>query len=150
MKKLLQLLFCGILVCIAASCSHGAKAINEAYDEACQALPAERIAATLANGEINCKTLTSEELAKLGAVLDYLANHGMYSANFEAQVDMYQFGHLLDHYREVEGNVDKLQLNNFIREIQIAQPLPPAPPAPAGQTPDSCPPESPAPEASAS
>lgn len=142
MKKVLQLLICGLLVSVAASCSHGAKAIDIAYEEACQAAPAERIATTLCNGEIKTETLTSDEAAKLGAVLDYLANHGMYSANFEAQVDPYQFGRLLDHYREIEKNVDRIKLQEYLQNILVAQPAPAAP--------ESVPaPETPAPEAPA-
>lgn len=142
MKKLFQLMAAALLVIVVASCSQGAKAVNEAYEEACKAEPSEKIATTLCNGEIKCETLSVDELAKLGAVLDYLANHGMYSANFEAQVDMYQFGRLLDSYRSVEKNVERVQLNNYVREINIAQPLPPAPPA--GPAPEGLAPEAPA------
>ena len=113
MKRLLQFMSGGLLMILAASCSHGAKAINEAYEEACKAFPSEKIATTLCNGEIKCNTLTSDEAAKLGAVLDYLTNHGLYSADFEAQVDMYQFGHLLDGYRELEKNMTGTERNKM-------------------------------------
>lgn len=136
MKKIFQLLACGFLALAAASCSQGATAINKAFEEAGKAEPSEKIATTLCNGEIKCSTLTSDELAKLGAVLDYLQNHGMYSANFEAQVDMYQFGNLLQDYRNVEKNVDMVTLRNYVRELQINLPEPP--PAPEGN--GACPP----------
>ncbi|MCH5238484.1 MAG: hypothetical protein J1E95_11930, partial [Muribaculaceae bacterium] len=54
-----------------------------------------------------------------------LSNHGMYSANFEAQVDMYQFGKLLDSYRAVQQSKDgsdKILLDNYIKNIQLGQP----------------------------
>ena len=123
MKKIFQLLFCSLLVIVAASCSQGAAAVDKAFQQACQAEPSEKIATTLCNGDIKCETLTSDEAAKLGAVLDYLANHGMYSANFEAQVDPYQFGHLLDSYRSIEKNVDRRQLNEYVKEIQMGLPV---------------------------
>ena len=125
MKKVFQFLAIGILLIMAASCSQGANAIDKAYQEACQAEPSEKIATTLCNGNISCATLTNDENAKLGAVLDYLANHGMYSANFEAQVDMYQFGKLLDSYRSVQQNKtgsDRILMDNYIKNIQIANP----------------------------
>ena len=125
MKKILQLIACALFVFVGASCSQGSAAIDKAYQEACQAAPAEKIATTLCNGDINCKTLTSDENAKLGAVIDYRSNHGMYSANFEAQVDMYQFGKLLDDYRAVQANKDgsdRILLDNYIKNIQVASP----------------------------
>lgn len=102
MKKLFQLLACSLLVFVAASCSQGASAIDKAYEQACEAAPVEKIATTLCNGNIDCKTLTSDETAKLGAVIEYITQHGMYSANFEDQVDMYQYGKIIDGYRELE------------------------------------------------
>ena len=125
MKKIFLFLSFGILLMLAASCSQGASAIDKAYQEACAAAPAEKIATTLCNGNISCPTLTTDENAKLGAVLDYLANHGMYSANFEAQVDMYQFGKLLDSYRAVQQNKDgsdRILIENYLKNIQVANP----------------------------
>lgn len=104
MKKLFQLLACGLLVILAWSCDQGASAINKAYDQALKAASAEEVATTLCNGDIKCATLTSDEAAKLGACIGYITYTGMYSANFEAQVDMYQWGKLLDGYRELEKN----------------------------------------------
>ena len=153
MKRLLQFMSGGLLMILAASCSHGAKAINEAYDEACKAFPSEKIASTLCNGEIDCKTLTADEAAKLGAVIDYLQNHGMYSANFEAQVDPYQLGKLLEGYRNISKNVDPVLLQQYVKEINMNLPpqapgeVPP-PPAPGGCPPPpaqgECPPPAPA------
>ena len=102
MKKVFQFLLCGLLICVAASCSQGAAAIDKAYEQACKAAPAEEVATTLCNGDIKCSTLTSDEAAKLGAVLGYITYTGLYTANFEAQVDMHQFGDLLEGYREIE------------------------------------------------
>lgn len=124
MKRLFQLFACALVMFVAAACSHGATAIDKAYDEACQAAPVEKIATTLCNGEIDCKTLTSDEAAKLGAVLGYISQHGMYSANFEAQVDMYQFGHLLDNYRELENNMtsdERLKMEELTKNIYNGQ-----------------------------
>lgn len=113
MKKLFQLLGLTLLVFVATSCSQGAAAIDKAYQQACEAAPAEKIATTLCNGDIKCETLTSDEAAKLGAVIGYLSYHGMYSSDFEAQVDMYQFGHLLDGYRELEKNMTGTERNKM-------------------------------------
>lgn len=124
MKKLFQLLTCAILVFAAASCSQGASAIDKAYEEACKAAPAEKIATTLCNGDIKCATLTSEEACKLGAVLGYLSYHGMYSADFEAQVDMHQFGDLLEGYRNLEKNMtgtDRLRIEQLTKDIMVNQ-----------------------------
>ena len=124
MKKLLQLLSLTLLVFIATSCSQGAAAIDKAYQQACEAAPAEKIATTLCNGDIKCETLTSEEAAKLGAVIGYLSYHGMYSSNFEAQVDMYQFGHLLEGYRNLEKNMtgtDRLKVEQLTKELMVNQ-----------------------------
>ena len=126
MKKLFQILVCAVLV-VAASCSHGAKAINEAFNEACKAEPVEKVATTLCNGEIDCATLTTDEAAKLGAVLGYITYTGMYSANFEDQVDMYQFGKLLDGYREIEKDTDKQLIEQYTKEIFVTATPPPAP-----------------------
>ena len=122
MKKLFQLFALTMLVFVATSCSQGAAAIDKAYQQACEAAPAEKIATTLCNGDIKCETLTSEEAAKLGAVIGYLSYHGMYSSNFEAQVDMYQFGHLLDGYRNLEKNMtgtEKLEIEKLTKEILV-------------------------------
>lgn len=124
MKKLLQFLVCGILLIAASSCSQGAAAIDKAYQQACEAAPAEKIATTLCNGDIKCSTLTSEEAAKLGAVLGYLSYHGMYSSNFESQVDMHQFGDLLEGYRELERNqtgTDRARIEELTRQIMVNQ-----------------------------
>ena len=122
MKKILSFVACALLF-VMASCSQGAAAIDKAYEQACKAAPAEEIATTLCNGDIKCSTLTSEEAAKLGAVLGYLTYHGMYSADFEAQVDMHQFGDLLNGYRELEKNMtgtQRLEVEKLTKEILVA------------------------------
>lgn len=127
MKKLLQLLACGLLVLIAASCSQGASAIDKAYEQACKAASAEEVATTLCNGDIKCSTLTSDEIAKLGAVLSYITYTGMYSANFEDQVDMYQFGKLMDDYRQIEQHQtssEKIKMDELIKNILVTSDLP--------------------------
>ena len=124
MKKLLQLFSLTLLLFIASSCSQGAAAIDKAYQQACEAAPAEKIATTLCNGDIKCSTLTSEEAAKLGAVIGYLSYHGMYSSNFEAQVDMHQFGDLLNGYRNLEKNMtgsDRLRVEELTKNIMVNQ-----------------------------
>ena len=124
MKKLFQLFALTLMVFVATSCSQGADAIDKAYQQACEAAPAEKIATTLCNGDIKCASLTSDEAAKLGAVLGYLSYHGMYSADFEAQVDMYQFGKLLDGYRNLEKNMtgtERLQIEKLTKEIMVNQ-----------------------------
>lgn len=127
MKKLLSIMAGFVLMIIASSCSQGASAINKAYDQACEAEPSEKVATTLCNGNINCYTLTSDEAAKLGAVLGYITYTGMYSANFEAQVDMHQFGDLLDHYREIEKDftgTQKQQMEEYVKNIFATQTKP--------------------------
>ena len=122
MKKIFQTLACGLMLVATAACSQGADAIDKAYQQAQEAEPSEKIATTLCNGNINCFTLTSEESAKLGAVIDYLENHGMYTADFEAQVDMYQFGKLLDSYRQIEmkqTSAEKVQIEKLTKEIYV-------------------------------
>ena len=124
MIKLFQLFTFAFIAIMAFSCSQGAAAIDKAYEQACKAAPAEEIATTLCNGDIKCATLTSDEAAKLGAVLGYLTYHGMYSADFEAQVDMYQFGKLLEGYRELEKNMtgsEKLQIEELTKSILVNQ-----------------------------
>ena len=124
MKRLLQLFSLTLLLFVATSCSQGAAAIDKAYQQACEAAPAEKIATTLCNGDIKCATLTSEEAAKLGAVLGYLSYHGMYSADFEAQVDMHQFGDLLEGYRSLEKNMtgsDRLKIEELTKSIMVNQ-----------------------------
>ena len=129
MKKLIQLIACGLLLVVAAACSQGAEAIDKAYEQACKAASAEEVATTLCNGHIKCSTLTSEEGAKLGAVLGYITYTGMYSSNFEAQVDMHQFGDLLDQYRQYEHNQSDQErqkvaelTKNILCTIQAPQP----------------------------
>lgn len=124
MKKLINLLASLLLVIVATSCDHGASAINKAYEQACQAAPVEKVATTLCNGDIQCATLTSDEAAKLGAVLGYITYNGMYSSNFEDQVDMHQFGKLLDGYRSIEKNMtgsDKLKVEELTKNILCTQ-----------------------------
>ena len=126
MKKILSFIACAILF-VMASCSQGAAAIDKAYEQACKAAPAEEIATTLCNGDIKCSTLTSEEASKLGAVLGYLTYHGMYSSNFEAQVDMHQFGDLLDSYRQIEKNMtgtEKNKIEEYTKNILVTANLP--------------------------
>ena len=142
MKKFLQLVCCGLLAIAASSCSQGATAIDKAYDQACKAESAEKVATTLCNGEIKCSTLTSDELAKLGAVMNYITFTGLYSSNFEAQVDMYQFGKLLDSYRQAEERMtstERIQMEDYTKNILVTV----QPPKP-GEAPG-CPPPSPAP-----
>lgn len=124
MKKLISLIACSLLILVAASCSQGAAAIDKAYEQACQAAPAEKVATTLCNGDIKCETLTSDEVAKLGAVLGYITYTGMYSANFEAQVDMHQFGNLLDGYRNLEKNMtgdERLKIEELTKQILVTK-----------------------------
>ena len=125
MKKLINLIAGVFLVLVATACSQGAAAIDKAYDQACKAASAEEVATTLCNGDIKCTTLTSEEAAKLGAVIGYITYNGMYSANFEAQVDMHQFGDLLDNYRELErtmSGTERLKVEELTKNIFVAQP----------------------------
>lgn len=118
MKKIIQLFALSLLVFVAASCSQGAAAIDKAYEQACGAAAPEKVATTLCNGDIKVNTLTSEEFSKLGAVIEYLTYTGMYSANFEAQVDMYQFGNLLRDYRAHTPTADeKLQIEKFTKDL---------------------------------
>lgn len=123
MKKILSL-FASALIFVMASCSQGATAIDKAYEQACEAQPVEKIATTLCNGNIDCKTLTSEEAAKLGSVIEYITQHGLYSANFEAQVDMYQFGKIIDGYRELERTMtgtERTKMEEFTKNILQGQ-----------------------------
>lgn len=150
MKKLIQLLVCGLLVVAGASCSRGVAAIDKAYEQACEARSAETVAETLCNGDIQVATLTSEQIAKLGAVLEYLTYTGMYSANFEAQVDMHQLGALLRRYRAHNLTPDeKIQIDSLTRAILLNLPnvaapgAVPPPPAP-GELPPPAPEQVPA------
>lgn len=125
MKRILQLLTLSLFVFVAVSCSHGAKAIDKAFDQACEANSPEKVAMTLCNGDIKCSTLTSDEIAKLGAVLGYITYTGLYTANFQDQVDMYEFGKLLDGYREVERSMtgeDRNQMEKYLKDILVNQP----------------------------
>lgn len=127
MKKLLQLFACALMIFVATSCSQGANAIDKAYEQACEAQPVEKVATTLCNGNINCATLTSDESAKLGAVLGYITYRGMYSNNFEDQVDMHQFGDILNGYRELEKNMtgtEKLKMEEYTKNIFLNVPNP--------------------------
>lgn len=118
MKKIFKFLAFSLIVFIAVSCSQGAAAIDKAYEQACGAAPSEKVAMTLCNGDIKVSTLTSEEYAKLGAVIGYLTYTGMYSANFEAQVDMYEFGKLLREYKEhVQTPDEKLKIEELTKEL---------------------------------
>lgn len=124
MKKLFTLLVCSIIMFVAASCDHGASAIDKAYEQACQAAPVEKVATTLCNGDIQCETLTTDEAAKLGAVLGYITYNGLYSSNFEDQVDMHQFGKLMDGYRQIEKNMtgtEKLKVQELTKNILDTQ-----------------------------
>lgn len=127
MKKILQIFACALLVLVAASCNNGVAAIDKAYEQACQAAPAEKVATTLCDGHIQCSTLTSDEAAKLGAVLGYITYTGLYSANFEDQVDMHQFGDLLDSYRQIEKNMtgtEKNKIEEYTKNILVTANLP--------------------------
>ena len=130
MKKLFHILLLSVVVLMAASCSHGAKAINKAFEQACEAKSAEEVAMTLCNGDIQCATLSTDEKAKLGAVLGYITYTGMYSANFHAQVDMYEFGKLMDSYKQLELNqdgTDRKLIEEYTQQIFATQPnLPPS------------------------
>lgn len=118
MKKIFQLLGCAILLVVAASCARGAAAIDKAYQQACEAQPVEKVAETLCNGGIQVPTLTSEQYAKLGAVIGYLTYNGMYSANFEDQVDMHQFGVLIRAYRmRTPTSSERLEIDSLTREL---------------------------------
>lgn len=124
MKKIFQFLALSLIMIAAVSCSQGAAAIDKAYDQACKAASPEEVATTLCNGDIKCSTLTTDEAAKLGACLGYITYTGLYSANFEAQVDMHQFGDLLDGYRELErtqSGTERRLVEEYTRQILIAQ-----------------------------
>ncbi|MCH5225346.1 MAG: hypothetical protein J1D77_05070 [Muribaculaceae bacterium] len=125
MKKLIRLLFMSLIVIVAASCSHGAKAIDKAYEQACEGQSSEKVAMTLCNGDIQCATLTSDEAAKLGAVLGYVTFTGLYTADFQAQVDMYEFGKLMKDYKQLElrqDGTDKQLIEKYTQQIFATQP----------------------------
>lgn len=125
MKRLLQFVACGLLLLVAAACSHGAKAVNKAFDQACEAQSAEKVAMTLCNGDIDVATLSSDEAAKLSAVLGYIEYTGMYTANFQAQVDMYEFGKLMEQYRALklrQDGTDQKLIEDYTRQIFVNQP----------------------------
>ncbi|MCH5230396.1 MAG: hypothetical protein J1F43_01205 [Muribaculaceae bacterium] len=120
MKKFFQFLALSLMMVVAVACSQGSAAINKAFDEACQAQSAEKVATTLCNGHIKCSTLTPDEAAKLGAVLGYITFTGMYSANFNAQVDMHEFGKLLDEYKALQlrqDGTDKQLIEEYTKQI---------------------------------
>lgn len=124
MKKLLQLIVCGILVFAASSCSQGVAAIDKAYEQACEASSPEKVATTLCNGDIKVSTLTEDEYAKLGAVIGYITYTGLYSSNFEAQVDMHQFGDLLKQYREhTQTSSERLKIDEMTKNILTNAPV---------------------------
>lgn len=123
MKKIFKMMAFAIIALVAMSCSQGATAIEKAYEEACGAAPAEKIATTLTNGHIKVETLTTEEYAKLGAIIEYLTYNGMYSSNFEAQVDMHDFGALLRAYRQHQQTPsERLQIDQLTRELLLKNP----------------------------
>lgn len=120
MKRFFQLITCSLLVILAVACAQGNAAINKAYDEALKAKSAIEVATTLCNGQIDCQKISGEEAAKLGALLDYIAINGLKDANFRAQVDMYQFGNLVDGFRERQSSLtpeDLEQMKQFTQEI---------------------------------
>lgn len=120
MKGFIKLFLFSIVMMAMASCSQGASAIDKAYEQACGAASPEEVATTLCNGDIKVPTLTSEEYAKLGAVIEYLTYTGMYSSNFEAQVDMYQFGNLLRDYRaHTQTPSERLQIDELTKDILL-------------------------------
>ena len=123
MKKIIQFVTLSLLVFVVASCSQSSAAIDKAYQEACKASSAEEVATTLCNGDIKVNNLSSEEFTKLGAVLGYITYTGLYSSNFEAQVDMYQFGNLLDEYRTKEQTLsdsEKTQILDLTKQILVS------------------------------
>ena len=127
MKKIFQLLSVCMLMLVAVSCGQGATAVNNAYDEALKASSPEKVATTLCNGHINVTSLSEDEYAKLGACLGYITFTGMYSSNFEAQVDMHQFGDLLDAYRDREKtqtDEGRKLTEEYTRNILVANPVP--------------------------
>lgn len=125
MKKLLLVLASALFIVLISSCSQGAKAIDKAYEQACEASSAEKVATTLCNGDIKVATLTSEEYAKLGAVIGYITYTGMYSSNFEAQVDMHQFGDLLRQFRaHTQTPSERAQIDELTKKILTVVPTP--------------------------
>ena len=124
MKKVVYFFTCVIISLMAVSCSQGAAAIDKAYEQACDATSAITVATTLCNGDINCSTLTPDEACKLGAVLGYITYHGLYTRDFEAQVDMYQFKKLVEGYREIEKNqtgTERLKVEELTKQIMVTQ-----------------------------
>lgn len=118
MKKFLHLIICGLVLLSVASCGKGVNAIDKAYDQACEAESPEKVATTLCSGDIEVPTLTSEQYAKLGAVIGYITYTGMYTANFRAQVDTYRFGKLLRDYRaHVQTPEERLQIDELTKNI---------------------------------
>lgn len=125
MKKIFQFLFVTLVMVVATSCNHGAAAIDKAFEQACGGESSEKVAMTLCNGDIQCSTLNADESAKLGAVLGYITYTGLYSADFQDQVDMSRFGKLLDDYKELslrQDGADKKLLEDYIKQIFSTEP----------------------------
>ena len=124
MKKLFYLLACSIMI-MAAACSQGASAVNKAYEQAQKGENPEKVATTLCNGQIDCSALSTDEVNKLGACIGYVTATGLFSSNFQDQVDMHQFGDLLEGYRKVEMNQTDAQKEQIMEMTkQLLNPAP--------------------------
>lgn len=130
MKRIYQFLLLSVVMLLAASCSQGAAVIDKAFKQACEGDSSEKVAMTLCNGDIKCSTLTTDEASKLGAVLGYITYTGLYTANFQAQVDMYEFGKLMEDYKALElrqDGTDKNLIEEYTKQIFETRPdLPPS------------------------
>ena len=106
-----------LVLCLALfSCDRGADSIDKAFDLASNKATAVEVAKTLSHGDVDCKTLTIDEYAKLGACLNYISADinkvdGFYievdSANYTKLVDEFNFTLRTDR-SEKERRIKKL------------------------------------------
>ena len=87
------------VLCIAViSCNKGADSIDKAFEQASNKATGIDVAKTLSQGDVDCKTLTIDEFAKLGACLNYINANETDTAKLYNEVDSTNYKKLVSDF----------------------------------------------------
>ena len=119
MKKTLILSLI-VLIFSALSCARQGNVIDEAYKLVEAKAPAADVANLLADSDINCQTLSSEEYVKLGMCLLYVSLQGAMDPSFATKIDTDKLEKLVTDYGEREKKLtpeQREEINNHFKKF---------------------------------
>lgn len=117
MKKFLFLPLI-MLMALISGCGKQSGVIDEAYEMAKNHEDVVKVANMLADGGINCSTLSTEEYTKLGVCLLYVTMQGSQEPDFAQKVDIKKLEKLATDFAERDKNMTEQERQEVMDNVE--------------------------------